>query len=483
MMRSLYSGVSGLQNHQTRMDVVGNNIANINTTGFKKGRANFQDMLSQQLNGAARPTTDLGGVNPKEVGLGMSIASIDTIHIQGSLQSTGKQDDLAIQGMGFFILKEGDKFLYTRAGAFGLDNEGTMVNPGNGQRVQGWMAQDIDGQQFIDVSKETEDLVIPVGSKDPARATTNVNFACNLDKRTPMFDPDAATEIQRKAGTWSTSMDIYDSLGVKHQLQVNFNRVPGSYNDWEGRITVDAGIDPVDTYATVTLGEDPPSENGTNHFIVSFANDGTLLQVEDDDGNISGGPPVADALGGIYDQVNQGALVIKAAFDVHTATPEQDGTLVRQEFTLNLGSVGAFKNSMTQYAEASSTKMNEQDGHNMGYMENFKIDQSGVITGIFSNGTTRTLGQVALASFPNQGGLEKAGDNTYRLSNNSGNANIGPSGIAGKGKIIAGTLEMSNVDMAEQFTDMIVTQRGFQANSRTIQTADQLLQELLTLKR
>jgi flagellar hook protein FlgE len=148
-----------------------------------------------------------------------------------------------------------------------------------------------------------------------------------------------------------------------------------------------------------------------------------------------------------------------------------------------MGTVGGLVNSITQYAERSSTKVFEQDGHTMGYMDNFKIDASGVITGIFSNGTTRTLGQVAMASFPNQGGLEKAGDNTFRKTNNSGLANIGPSGEAGKGKIIAGALEMSNVDMADQFTDMIVTQRGVQANSRTIQTADQLLQELLTLKR
>jgi flagellar hook protein FlgE len=171
------------------------------------------------------------------------------------------------------------------------------------------------------------------------------------------------------------------------------------------------------------------------------------------------------------------------AYDVQGATPNEDGTLVRQEFVLNLGNVGAFTNSITQYADSPSTKPTEQDGHSMGYLDNFKIDSSGIITGIYSNGTTRTIGQVAIASFPNQGGLEKAGDNTFRVSNNSGIANIGPSGIAGKGKIISGTLEMSNVDMADQFVDMIVTQRGFQANSRTIQTADQLLQELLTLKR
>lgn len=129
MMRSLYSGVSGMQNHQTRMDVIGNNISNVNTTGFKRGRVNFQDLLSQQMSGAAKPTDELGGVNPKEVGLGMNIASIDTIHTQGSLQTTGVQTDVAIQGNGFFTMKAGEKSFYTRAGTFGLDNEGTLVNP------------------------------------------------------------------------------------------------------------------------------------------------------------------------------------------------------------------------------------------------------------------------------------------------------------------------------------------------------------------
>jgi flagellar hook protein FlgE len=157
--------------------------------------------------------------------------------------------------------------------------------------------------------------------------------------------------------------------------------------------------------------------------------------------------------------------------------------MVRQVFNLNLGTVGGLTNSMTQFAERSSTKIFEQDGYNMGYMENFRIDGSGIITGIFSNGTNRVLGQIALATFPNQGGLEKAGDNTFRRTSNSGNADIGVSGVAGKGTLQAGALEMSNVDMADQFTDMIITQRGFQANSRTIQTADQMLQELLALKR
>ena len=149
MMRSLYSGVSGLQNHQTRMDVIGNNISNVNTTGFKKGRVNFQDMISQTMQGAARPNDEVGGVNPKQVGLGMTIASVDTIFTQGSLQSTGVNTDVAVQGNGFFILKDGDKSFYTRAGAFGLDANGVLVNPSNGMKLQGWMAQMVNGTPVV----------------------------------------------------------------------------------------------------------------------------------------------------------------------------------------------------------------------------------------------------------------------------------------------------------------------------------------------
>jgi len=466
MMRSLFSGVSGLQNHQTRMDVIGNNISNINTTGFKRGRVGFQDLIYQQLQGAARPTEDLGGVNPKEVGLGMSIASIDTLHIQGSLQTTGVQTDLAIIGQGFFVLDDMGKQLFTRAGAFSVDSEGVLVNPANGMKVQGWMAREVEGYSIIDVSAPVNQITIPVGGKDPAKATTMVQFACNLDKRIPEL-PENPTGDQVIRSTWTTTIDIYDTFGDKHILQVSFTRVPGTANSWNATVNVDPQNE-APTNATIGFGAEPPAVGGPQVFVVNFSNNGTLLSAEDGAGNVSGA---------------SGQVQMNVAYDVQNATPNEDGTLARQEFVLNLGNVGAFTNSMTQYAEASSTKMVEQDGRTMGYLDNFKIDSSGIITGIYSNGTTRDLAQIAMATFTNQGGLEKAGDNTFRVSNNSGIANIGPSGIAGKGKIIAGTLEMSNVDMADQFVDMIVTQRGFQANSKTIQTADQLLQELLTLKR
>jgi len=466
MMRSLFSGVSGLQNHQTRMDVVGNNIANVNTTGFKRGRVNFQDIFYQQLQGASRPTEELGGVNPKEVGLGMSIASIDTIHIQGALQTTAVPTDLAIMGNGFFILDDRGTQLFTRAGAFSVDREGILVNPANGMKVQGWMAREMEGFTVLDVSRPVEQIEIPVGGKDPARETNLVNFACNLDKRIPEL-PENPTGEQILRSTWSTTIDIFDSFGEKHILQVEFTRVPGTANSWNAAVVVNPQAE-VPTNTSIGFGAEPPAAGAPANFTVNFSNNGTLLSAIDGDGNVSGAA---------------GQVQMNVAYDVPNADPNDDGTPYRQDFVLNLGQVGGFTQSITQYAEASSSKMVEQDGRTMGYLDNFKIDGTGVITGIYSNGSTRVLAQVAMASFVNQGGLEKTGDNTFRVSNNSGIANIGPSGIAGKGKIVAGALEMSNVDMADQFVDMIVTQRGFQANSRTIQTADQLLQELLTLKR
>jgi flagellar hook protein FlgE len=328
------------------------------------------------------------------------------------------------------------------------------------------MAQDVDGRQFLDVSRDVEDIVIPVGSKDPARATTQINFACNLDKRIPQV-PENPTPGQIMAGTWRTAINVYDSFGDTHQMQVEFTRVPGTNNSWNATVVVDPQSDPP-TNAAIGLGEDAPAVGGPNVFTVNFDNNGLLLSAADGAGNESGG---------------EGQIIMNVAYDVLGTTPGDDGAPVRQLFTLNLGEVGGYTRAITQYAETSSSKAVEQDGYTMGYLDNFKIDQNGIITGVFSNGTNRTLGQVALASFANQGGLEKAGENTFVQSTNSGLANIGPARVAGKGKIIAGTLEMSNVDLADQFVDMIVTQRGFQANSRTIQTADQLLQELLTLKR
>ena len=463
MMRSLYSGVSGLQNHQTRMDVIGNNVSNVNTTGFKRGRVNFQDMISQQLSGAARPTEELGGVNPKEVGLGMTIATIEQVFTQGNLQSTGVSTDVAIQGNGFFIMKNGEESFYTRNGAFGLDRDGNLVNPANGMRVQGWMARELNGEMVVSTAATPTDLVIPVGSKDPAKATTNVNFACNLNKNTPeILEGASASDIAK--GTWSTEQKIYDSFGNEHLLNVSFRRVVGNPNQWEATVN----IDPDNAEFTQTRVGLGTTDGVQNTFIVNFDNFGRLASVTDTSGNVTN---------------PEGEIVLQTSFTVPGANVDENGNPYRQTMNISLGTIGDMKNTITQSASKSTTKAYSQDGYTLGYLDNFKIDSTGTITGVYSNGTNRVIGQLALATFANDRGLEKAGDNTYVESNNSGMASIGESGVAGKGSLLAGALEMSNVDLSEQMTDMIVTQRGFQSNAKTIQTADTLLETVLSLKR
>ncbi|MCR4939367.1 MAG: flagellar hook protein FlgE [Treponemataceae bacterium] len=463
MMRSLYAGVSGMQNHQTRMDVIGNNVANVNTTGFKRGRVNFQDMISQQLSGAAKPNEEKGGVNPKEVGLGMSIASIDTIFNQGNLQSTGVSTDIAIQGNGFFILKNGEETFYSRAGTFGVDEEGTLVNPANGFRVQGWMARELNGEMVLNTAGTPEDLIIPIGQKDPAKATTNVDFSCNLNKNTPIIAEGASDSDIAKA-TWGTETKIYDSFGNEHILSVSFTRVPETDNQWLATVNVDLE-NAAETNTRIGFEN---TDGVTNQFVVTFDNLGRLQAVSDSSDRTSN---------------PEGEIQLIASYTVPGANPDADGNPARQTMNINLGTIGSMKNTITQSASSSSTKAFYQDGYTLGYLDNFKIDSSGIITGVYSNGTTRTIGQIGMASFTNQGGLEKAGDNTYVASNNSGLANISTSGIAGKGTLLSGALEMSNVDLTEQMTDMIITQRGFQANSKTIQTSDTLLETVLGLKR
>jgi len=309
-----------------------------------------------------------------------------------------------------------------------------------------------------------------VGSKDPAQETTEVLLASNLNKNTPLI-PDNATEAEIQDGTWTVEYDIYDSFGATRTLRVDFTRNPDAENQWIGTVTVDPEADG-GLPQTVGIGG-VDSADGQS-FIVEFANDGTLLSAQNPEGGLA----------------NDGMVEVDISYEVpETSIPvdpetglPQEGP-VEQTFTLSLGEQGSFVDSMTQYASESSTKVFSQNGFGMGYLEDYRIDSNGIITGIFSNGNNRELGQVALASFRNPGGLEKAGDTTFQQSLNSGLADIGTVGVAGKGTIMSGALEMSNVDLAEQFTDMIVTQRGFQANSRTIQTTDQMLQEVLTLKR
>ena len=461
MMRSLYSGVSGLRNHQIRMDVLGNNISNVNTIGFKKSRVNFQDILSQTMSGAAAPTAEKGGVNPKQVGLGMTVASIDKIFSQGSLQTTGLNLDLAIQGDGFFVVKKGEEQFYTRAGSFGLDKYGTLVNPANGLRIQGWKAVKAGGDYIIDTKAPIEDIVIPIGGKDPARATSIIKYKSNLNSETPLLPVGRApSEKERLEATVVTNIDTYDSKGNIHQVKLTFTRVRNQKNAWQVTAEVE-GADP----ATQILDVAGNNQNSSNSIIMKFDNKGAPILIQDNPAQP--GAPV--------DIVNNGRLVANL-----TVNFPADG--ITQNISLDLGSVGGY-DGITQFSAPTSTKAYDQDGYGMGYLQSFTVDNTGVITGIYTNGNKAPIAQIALAAFVNPQGLTAEGDTLFKETNNSGRADIGPAETGARGKITAGALEMSNVDLAESFTDMIVTQRGFQANSRSITTSDQMLQELLTLKR
>ncbi|UOG33521.1 flagellar hook protein FlgE [Leptospira noguchii] len=464
MMRSLYSGVSGLKNHQVRMDVIGNNISNVNTHGFKTERVTFQDMISQELRGASEPKENIGGVNPQQVGLGSLIAAIDKIMTQGSLQTTGKNTDVAMSGEGFFIVKDGDKQFYTRAGAFNLDKNGYYVNPANGLKVQGWNSRlDDKGNKYINSAASIEDIIIPVYSKEPARATSQIDFKSNLNSSAPAVPPDATQEEitamindpdPKMRRGHVTTINTFDDQGIQREFKMEFYKVRD--NTWKARLNMtDSTQLSVDVSGTGGQNTQLP---GNVELEFGFTPDGKLVYVSDG-----------------VDSMNSGKLNAKVSFRI-------PGNPAIQNFNLNLGEAGMV-NGITQFSSDFTTKAEKQDGYTMGYLESFSIDNSGTITGVFSNGVRQPLARIATAVFNNPAGLDKAGDTMFAYSMNSGEPNIGEAGVQGRGKINAGLLEMSNVDLSDQFTDMIVTQRGFQANSRTITTSDQMIQEVLGLKR
>lgn len=415
MMRSMFAGVSGLKNHQTRMDVVGNNIANVNTVGFKGSRVTFSEMMNQTLQNAQSPDGNRGGQNPQQIGLGVDLASIDTIQTQGSLESTGIGTDLAIDGDGFFRVNDGRQNLYTRAGNFTVDENGSLVSSSNGYKVQGWMAE--NGE--IDTNQTPGDLEIPIGDSITGQQTTSTRFIGNLDSRL-------------EEGTTRTStVDIYDSLGARHTIELELEKqATNQTSPWEVSLVSINGEDPGDFNASL----DPSEE-------LVFDSDGIYESGE---------------VGLVFDPGGGAA----------------DGQTVDLDFS-----------RMSQSAGETTIDGSAEDGYEFGFLDSFGIDNRGIITGNYTNGINQNIGQVGIANFSNASGLVKEGDTIFRESANSGEAQFGEATVGGRGEIAPGTLEMSNVDLAEQFTNMIITQRGFQANSRSITTSDEMLQELTNLKR
>ncbi|BCV24929.1 flagellar hook protein FlgE [Gelria sp. Kuro-4] len=444
MMRSMYAAVSGLRNHQTRMDVIGNNIANVNTIGFKKSRVTFRDAFSQILRGASRPEGGQGGTNPMQVGLGMVLGSIDTIHTKGNTQTTGNMTDLAIDGAGYFILNSGSGSpVYTRAGAFRFDGEGNFVNP-DGLKVQGWYL-DEQGNRLagpggtVDPTADPTDLaLIPALTKSPPKPTSSVKLSGNLDAGT------AAGE------SFTRSFTVYDKLGNPYSVSVRFTPTTNA-NEWTWEIPNPA--------STTT-----PFVSGT----LTFGADGTFSSVSVDASN-------GDKWSGT---VNQSGSSV-------TLTFSPDGTIDNPPYSQDDCPQTFDFSGITQYADPRGESLINvtQDGYTKGDLEEITVDAGGVVSGSYSNGVSRPLLKVALATFTNPGGLISKGGSLFAVSNNSGAPEVSEPGSGQAGAIAPSSLEMSNVDLSEEFTDMIVTQRGFQANSRVITVSDEMLQELVNLKR
>ena len=408
MMRSMFSGVSGLRSHQTMMDVVGNNISNVNTPGFKASQVTFTETLSQILRGPAGSTDARGGINPIQIGLGVKVAGVEGIFTQGASQVTGRTTDLAVQGSGFFVVQSGEDRYFTRNGAFSFDEIGNLTNT-QGFIVQGWEA---DAAGDVDTTQPVDDIRLPIGQVIDPITTTQVDIGGNLSADALVGD------------TATTSINVYDSVGNAHEIV--FTMTKTAANTWD---------------AVAAIG-------GTNYTLtpntITFNTDGTLAA------------PANMAFSG-FTPPGAAAMALSVVLDGPS--------------------------SLVQFGGPGTAEAVSQNGQAIGFLRDFAIADDGSIFGQFSNGESKVLGQVATASFNNPAGLQRQGDSNFIQTTNSGEPLIGAAGTGNRGLLSAGTLEMSNVDLAREFTNLIIAQRGFQANSRVITTSDEMLSELVNLKR
>lgn len=403
MMRSMYAGVSGLRTHQFMIDVTANNIANVNTPGFKASRVQFTDVLSQQLEGTGGATA----LTPLQVGLGVRIDSTSLVFTQGASQLTERSLDIAIEGNGFLVTRAPEGVLYTRLGSLAFDREGFLIDA-QGGNIQGWSSQ--PGED-VETNVPPSDVQLVQATTIPPEPTQTVFLDGNLS----VEELDGETIV--------SGIEVIDQLGAQHRITIEFTKV--SDGNWT-----------VDTF--------------------------------DEDGNsLSGGPQAVT-----FDAV--GALT--APTTITAQIPGDPSQTYDIQLSHNNG-------ELTQFGTETTYRVDDQDGVLPGTLQAFRFSDEGFIIGVYDNGQSRNLAAIALATFDNPSTLLKAGENRFQANPDAGPPNIGLPGAGGRGTISAGTLEMSNVDLAREFTDLIVAQRGFQANSRVITTSDELIQELVNLKR
>ena len=419
MISSLFAGISGLSANATAMTVIGDNIANVNTTGFKSNKFSFANVLSQSM---GTSTTD-------GIGRGVEFGGVSPSWSQGSVENTSNPTDMAINGKGFFMVEDntGSAF-YTRAGEFTFDREGYLVNP-DGLFVQGFAVSAVAADGTITLGA-IENINVPAESTAPPQATTAFTLDINLDAGALPGD------------TFASTQTIYDSLGNAIPLTLNFENIAG--NTWNAEVTVPP--------LTVTQPDPllPTPDIGITNMPLGF----------DGNGNLDTGSNPSITL----------TRMLNGADDI---------TITWELFDSALATNG----DLTQYAGASTYNFNIQDGYAAGNLRGVSVDESGIVSGAYSNGQLTPLYQVVLADFPSYFGLNKLGHNLYAESPASGQAMPGVALSGSLGSISPSAIEMSNVDLAQEFVKMITTQRAFQANSRVITTSDEILQELISLKR
>jgi flagellar hook protein FlgE len=414
------TSLSGLYANQLKLNVIGNNLANLNTIGFKASSVQFMDLVSQSVGGSSR--------NPMQVGLGVTVGAINPNFRQGGIETTGISTNVAIQGNGFFVIGNPSARSYTRAGDFAFDANGMLVTP-DGQPVQGYTTIDPATGRVV-TTGQPGSIVIPPGVLRPPVATTSFTTTTNLD---------AGAAV---GATFTASVQIYDSLGQSHVVTIAYTKTgPGA---WSYTMSV-----PGEDVAGGTPGTPSQIATGT----LSFNAQGRLAQV-------NGG----------------------AAADVVITAPAWANGAAATNFTWDLVDANNVS-TLTGFGSPSATSSITQNGSPSGTISALGINASGEILATFGTGAAIVIGQLAIANFNNPEGLTKLGSNRFGETESSGISNIGIAGTGGRGTLTGGAVEQSNVDIAQEFTQMILAQRGYQANSKSITVADELLVETLNLKR
>ena len=435
MMRSLYSGVAGLKTHQTRMDVIGNNIANVNTVGFKGSNVQFMDVLyqtSQRATGS-NPANSAGGTNAKQIGLGTTTASITKqLSGTGSAETTNNPYDLMLNSDSFFIVSRGNMNYFTKVGAFQMDGAGYLVT-GTGELVMGWQVDPDDPTQIRKDTVSALQVESPENQYSEPQATTAAYVSGNIDKTDAVFE-DGGAKIM--------NVTIYDEKGYGYNVKMNVRQ-----NNTADQNTYTVSIE------SITDSNNVPITAGYQ---------------------LSGDQLVFDPDTGAFQSIGGGDAI----------------TLTINDDAFKPISIDFSTSTMYATSASSTIKLNKGDlkglggGRKVGKLDEVSINTDGKIYGVYDNGEEKLLGQIAVAKFANPAGLEAIGNSMYQTTQNSGDFDgIGQEVTEGGGTMSQGVIEMSDVDLSTEFTDMIVTQRGFQANSRIITTSDTMLEELINLKR